>query len=54
MLESLGRIQNPFARSSTAAVTVGSAITMAAAIALDLAQQTLKMTLLIGQHYIRH
>lgn len=34
MLESLGRIQNPLARSITAAVTVGSAVTMASAIAL--------------------
>lgn len=34
MLESLGRIQNPLVRSLTAAVTVGSATTMAAAIAL--------------------
>lgn len=34
MLESLGRIQNPLIRSLTAAVTLGSAITMATAIAL--------------------
>lgn len=34
MLESLGRIQHPFTRSLTAAATVGSAVTLAAAIAL--------------------
>lgn len=38
MLESLGRIQNPLVRSLTAAVTVGSAVTMAAAIALGVTQ----------------
>jgi len=36
MLESLGRIRNPLVRSLTAAVTVGSAITMAAAIGLGI------------------
>jgi hypothetical protein len=34
MLESLSRIQNPFVKSLTAAATVGSVITMVAAIAL--------------------
>lgn len=55
MLESLGRIQNPFARSVTAAVTVGSAITMAAAIALgitnakdDAAYRTALYSALVG------
>lgn len=38
MLESLGRIQNPLVRSLTAAVTVGSAVTMAGAIALGITQ----------------
>lgn len=36
MLEGLGRIQNPLVRSLTAAVTVGSAVTMAAAIGLGI------------------
>lgn len=38
MLESLGRIQNPLIRGLTAAVTVGSTVTMAAAIALGITQ----------------
>ncbi len=36
MLKSLGRIQNPFIRSLTAATTVGSMVTMIAAIALGI------------------
>jgi len=34
MLESLGKIQNPFVRGLAASITIGSALTMAAAIAL--------------------
>lgn len=36
MLDSLGRIQNPFVRSLTAAATVGSVVTMAAAVGLGI------------------
>ncbi len=37
MVESLGRIKNPFARSFTTAVTVGSAVAMTAAVVLGVA-----------------
>lgn len=38
MLESLGRIKNPFLRSLTAATTVGSVVTLTAAIAIGVAK----------------
>ena len=38
MLESLGRIQNPFVRSLTAATTVGSVVTLTAAVAIGVAK----------------